>query len=64
MKKHTLALGVSIALLSTYSQAQTSSEKEIWGGLFGEYYSVYPEKFEPNTAYDSGMGWGLSLIHI
>lgn len=44
MKKHTLALGVSIALLSTYSQAQTSSEKEIWGGLFGEYYSVYPEK--------------------
>tara|TARA_R100000687_G_C6453827_1_gene166690 strand:+ start:18072 stop:19178 length:1107 start_codon:yes stop_codon:yes gene_type:complete len=58
MKKHTLALGVSIALLSTYSQAQTSSEKEIWGGLFGEYYSVYPEKFEPNTAYDSGMGWG------
>tara|TARA_R110002153_G_scaffold192970_1_gene346283 strand:+ start:51713 stop:52924 length:1212 start_codon:yes stop_codon:yes gene_type:complete len=61
MKKHTLALAVSLAFIGSFANAQESSEKEIWGALFGEYYSVYPEKFEPNTAYDSGMGWGAEI---
>jgi OOP family OmpA-OmpF porin len=58
MKKQTLAVAVSCALIGASAHAQSSSEKEIWGGVFGEYYSVYPDKFEPNTDYDSGLGWG------
>ena len=61
MKTHTLALAISFAFIGAYANAQEANEKEIWGAIFAEHYSVYPEKFEPNTAYDSGLGWGAEI---
>jgi OOP family OmpA-OmpF porin len=61
MNKHTLAIGITLVLGSAYAGAQEVVENEVWGALFGEYYSAYPEKFAPDTAYGNGLGYGAEI---
>jgi OOP family OmpA-OmpF porin len=55
MKKHTLALSIATALLSSASFAQ---EKDIWMGGFAEYYYADKDKFEFTPQDRIDWGWG------
>lgn len=58
MKKHTLALSIATALLSSASFAQ---EKDIWMGGFAEYYYADKDKFEFTPQDRIDWGWGLEI---